>query len=272
MSSPSKDSKRYQLIGFPERRIAFEYYSSQRVLDPETALPAEKAEYQSSTALNRLHHSVLHAWLVNEIDLAIEWSKKGIAFAEIFFWGKWRDLTPTGNMRDLPPDPEYHRKYAAWDYQLLDALLLGVISHDWKFVDKLVTYPRDDIHINIEQTRSNRAWLLLLCGAISRRPWVGIENHFDMTQSQPQKREKLLARMLRSLVVGSDDELEKSTKEYFLYYKKSEKKSEYINRMLPVDASMVFHIAHHWQRPLPVPCEFRNHIIELSLPSSLEDK
>ena len=247
-----KQLMRYQIISFPEHRIEFEYYSKKEPWDVSDDTPPDKAEFASRTELSRKYHSVLHAWLVNETDLAIQWSRRGLELAEIYLWGSWRELAPIEHL---------------WGDVVFEALHLGAMIDEWAFVEKLATYPAEDMHILIE-TKSNRAWLLLLCGAIAKRPWVDIKHHFDLIQSQPQKREKLLARTLQSLVQGTDEELLKSTKEYFAYFKKSESKSEYITRMLPVDASIVFHVARHWQRPLPVPADFRDHIIELPIPAS----
>jgi hypothetical protein len=134
---------------------------------------------------------------------------------------------------------------------------------NWEAVQRYASYPQDNIRLNVDQTEANRAWLLLLCGAIINRPWDEIQKHFDITQKSPKKREKLLARIVHALLLEPDEQLQKACKEYFTYFKTSESKSEHFSRMLPIDGSVLYHLANHRGRPLILPATVQDAIIDL---------
>jgi hypothetical protein len=86
---------------------------------------------------------------------------------------------------------------------------------------------------------------------------------YEKTQNAPQKREKLLARLLHSIVEGTESDRSASTNEYFTHFKKSDRKQQDIEIMLPLDASFLVHYSRHLGRPLPVPADVTDYIVDL---------
>jgi hypothetical protein len=254
--------KRFERIGFPREYIYLEARLKRWAEVPvNVPLHSSWAEYQS-LASDCLLIS-LYAFLLDEVELSREWAKRSIGFVDQHFGGEWRGVLPTGNDRKGPPDKHYHGIHTPWDFAFRSGMLAGSLLERWSWLENLGGYLIDDICRCVDQTESNRAWYLLVAGVLRSRPWAEMTGFYEKTQNAPQKREKLLARLLHSIVEGTESDRSASTNEYFTHFKKSDRKQQDIEIMLPLDASFLVHYSRHLGRPLPVPADVTDYIVDL---------
>jgi hypothetical protein len=255
--------KRFERLGIPADRIELEEMIDLFNMNKKYIPPIDRAGRRLWVISHSCSLLSVYSFLVDDLIMATEWAERSVQYADQYFWGDWRDLAPTGEFNDEPPNREYQNIHRAWDLIFQSSLLCASNTCKWNWLAKLGLFFRDDIQLNIDQTNSNRAWYLLVAGVLRGRSWSQMDSFFQTTQNSPQKREKLLARLLHSIVEGTESDRVAATKEYFTHFKRSERKSQYINIMLPWDASFLVHYAKHVGKPLPVPLDMTDYIIDL---------
>ena len=260
--------KRYERIGFPEKRLELDLLVNWFANAENLKVKFENAWWGYSALTQDATHISVFAFLIDDLSLARLWAQRSLDYASQHFWGDWRDQIPTGNSRNGPPSREYQDINAPWDTPFQCALLCGSCLGDWDWLARLGRFFRDDIRLHTGKMDSNWSWYFLAAGVLRDRPWSELTAFFDKTQNSPQKREKLLARLLASIVHGLEEDRAKATKEYFTNFKRSERKSDNITIMLPWDASFLVHYAKHVGKPLPVPPDVVDYVIDLGEPSS----
>lgn len=166
-------------------------------------------------------------------------------------------------MRDEPSAPDHHRVWAIWESEYLHSSVWASVIGRWEVVDRLATYPHDDIRVDIDQSKENRAWLLLLAKAIRDGGLYGGEAHLEAIRTGRRKREKLLLAVLLEILAGSREATEKNFLAYFKHYSRSENKGTDLFTTSMYDGTLLYKLAHRRRLKLSFPPEFMERVIRL---------
>jgi hypothetical protein len=221
-------------------------------------------QYQKETDLHCKILLALKHWLLEQILEAKEAAREAVSSAEEYFFGEWRQILPAGNRRELPPDPEYFHRHAAWAHSFYPgATMWAACTGDWQFVKRLSGYVTRDCKLDIDQTNENRAWLLILAGSLRGDSLVDYRDERGLIVSGRAKREKLLLVLLESILDPSPARVESATKDYFKHYSKVEAKRQLITSKVAIDGSILVQFAERRGTPLPIPASLDDYIVRL---------
>lgn len=202
--------------------------------------------------------------LLEQFSEVREAAREVVLSAEEYFFGEWREILPTGNAGDEPPNPEYFHRYAAWAHELYTgSVLWAMCLEDWECVKRLSDYVTRVCELNIDQSKENRAWLLILAAVLRGESIDGFQEEREQIVSGRSKREKLLLNLLEAILNPDSADLGCATKEYFKYYRQVENKRHSITSKVAIDGSILVHFAERVERPLPIPATMEDYVVRL---------
>jgi hypothetical protein len=134
---------------------------------------------------------------------------------------------------------------------------------EWDWLAHICSFFRDDIRIDLDQTKENRAWMLLLAGVLRGREWNDMQHFIDQIRQGLRKRERLLLDLLESILFKQQAEIDLAANSYFKYYKKSELPKHDLTLKLALDATVLVHYANHIGKQVTVSPEMEDHIVRL---------
>jgi hypothetical protein len=186
-----------------------------------------------------------------------------VEYADDYFFGDWRDLEPDQFPPVKPPFRKYWLYNLSWNYEFQPAYVWGSALGDWKFLKKLGGFFPDDLRLNVDQTPSNHAWMLIVAGVIRGRDWKEMKAFRETIENSKArgKREQLLLAILDAILHGTDQQLESAASEYFKYFRKSDVKQIGSFTPLMSDGSFLIHFAKKQKRKIAVPEEIADYFI-----------
>ena len=150
-----------------------------------------------------------------------------------------------------------------WDNQIEPAMMVAAALSRWELFDKLAGYLRDDVKLNVDQSKEHRAFWLYFCGRHRRRPLAELDEFRETVVSGRIKREKLLLGWVEALYGGSDTDLADAVARFFKHHVTVEAKrpQNYWN-IICVRCSMLLHLGLRLKRPSAVPPEMSDFLFE----------
>jgi len=139
------------------------------------------------------------------------------------------------------------------------AMCLG----DWHSVGRLSGYVTRVCELNIEQSKENRAWLLILAAVLRDDSFADFQAERGLIAASRGKREKLLLRLLEAILDPPSADLEAATSDYFRHYVKFESKREFLDSKVAIDGTILAHFAEKRGTPLPLPASLTDYIVRL---------
>jgi hypothetical protein len=191
-------------------------------------------------------------WLREEVEAARSWASQLLDAADDYFWGDWRIDLPAGNYSDQPPDLAWHRRHMTWKSELEESLIWGSCIGAWDRIATIAAYPQDDVKLGVEQSRENRAWLLILAGHLSGRPWSELAPHVEVVRAGRKATEKLLLDLLEAILAGDDARIAGASDAYFAHFRKGVNSRD-LYRKVAREVSILRNLGDRLRHPVPVP-------------------
>lgn len=208
--------------------------------------------------------SASFCFLVNgDHENARRWGNIAVEAGETYFFGEWRERTPSGNGRNQPPNRDWQDIHALWVDYLDWTMCLAASVGRWHEYERFATYLRDDVALNVDQTEVHRAWWLYFCGRVRERPAKEIAQfHETVVEAKRAKTDQLLLAWVDALFDGTDDELLVAMNRYFQHHRKVEVKKPGFR--LAFRGSMLLHYGTHLGREVERPSNSDLYIVEFA--------
>lgn len=203
----------------------------------------------------------LTAYLADEHRISAEWARRCLNSTEEYFFGSWRDEEPSGNYGDQPPDRAWQDRTCSWSSAWQDALVWCSSLGEWDRLLRFAEYPRDDVQLDIDQKKENRAWLLVLAGVLRGRPREQLQEHVATILEGRRRRERLLLWTLEHILEGAEEEASGSLADYATYYKTAEFPKMDVTLKVAMDATFLVHYAEYTDVEIEVPEKLKDHIV-----------
>ncbi len=205
----------------------------------------------------------LESYLADAHDVTRDYARRCLDATSEYWFGGWKDEVPSGQRKELPPDREFWDRICAWERHWLDCLLWCSVLGEWDRLIEFAGYLRDDVKIDFEQSKENRAWLLLVAGKLRGRPLEELKPFSDTILSGKRKREKLLWNVFNYILEEAPDEASASLARYTTYYRTAEFPKRELNLKVAYDASFLVHYAEFLDVEIEVPEKLKDHIVRL---------
>ncbi len=207
------------------------------------------------------HYAAFAAWALGHHDVAKKWGIKAIEMVEEYFFGEYLDRIPSGNHHDQPPDRAYYEQTAPWKSPFESALLWCSLLGEWDRLEKIAGYLRDDVKPDVEQSKENRAWLLLVAGVVRGRDYSELSSFSKTVLDGKKARERLLLWTLDAIVEEAPEQASGFLADYAKRYLKTELPKHDITTKIALDASFLVHWASYCDVEIDVPEKLKPHIV-----------
>lgn len=255
-------------------------YPPDELDDESTNLRLSSIPRNLASRHRRHHEAYSHSSLVtvSELMVSVYWLRQEstgvrehatgtIAYALDFAFGRWRDEIPSGSNGKSPPDRAWWDANWSWRRELEASLFCGSFIGAWDELKRIAEWLRDDVRLDIEQSKEDRAWLLIVAGVLKDRPWEEMGKWVTRIEQSHRKRERLLLAVLRAIVSSNQSDFDKALTAHFARYRRSELRSglQSGNVMAFVDTIGTFlvHLAERNGLKANVPENMIDHIVRV---------
>lgn len=205
--------------------------------------------------------TTLETYLAENYLLAKQLIAEFRACTSKYFFGDWRDQVSSGNQRELPPDRIYHDRNQLWEMHWSYAIVWFSSAGRWDDLLEFASYLRDDVVPDPEQSKENRAWLLLVAKVLRGDPREETQPLVDTIFAGRRKREKLLYRLFDAILEGDEESANGALKDYSTYYRATEFPGDDLTKKVAFDASFLVHYAEYRDMEIQVPPKMVDHIV-----------
>ena len=231
---------------------------------PQPALLPERKAFRWQHAYSLF----LYLYFLGRTAELIDAAETAMAAADDKFFGNWRNISPSGNDRKQPPDPEYWHQRWGQDEDFVMASCIASCVGRWDFIARVAKYMSEIrwnklrvearpamLYIELPDGREESAWRLILAGVIydlkldrELEPLVDIVLHGRCV------RERTLFRWLEAVAEKqSDEQVQRLANEYFDYYLKHEVREESITAKVMIEGTLMVNYTRHCGKRLTVP-------------------
>ena len=171
-----------------------------------------------------------------------EYARLGIASAEDYFFGDWREGFEMSPGNALTADQ--CRKEIAWFDPLREGLVLALLMDDEGSAKTICKYPSSDaVQQDIDGSKEDHEFYLLFSRYMCGEGLDELKASCDVIEAGRRRRPKHWLDILRAIDRGEIEGVATALKKYLVYFRKTEQNSNVFREAVSLDASILWNLA-----------------------------
>jgi hypothetical protein len=201
----------------------------------------------------------LNYYLIDEKERIKHYVKPIFDYALDYFFGEWRKTTPV----DGKVGEEFVKRCELWVRYFRELILWASVLGEWDKAKEISRYP-DDLCMEAGfESKEKKAWYILLAVYLREDSLDNAGKYVDLIENGKKKRERLLLKILRTIIAKDADGFTKEFNVYLKYYKSHEYTQSQIPEKLAIDGTIMLNLAKHKGLSVEFPRKYIDHYVYL---------